>query len=635
MRSDGDATLVEVFHALSGHRVAALRTEADAQVVHSNPSFTRLAVATAAGKVEVFALPEARRVAHLDATVHPSNLEFLDDSVLWACFDSRRRHFAWDLAKGARLWDQTFPDGSRFDRVDDRLFYTSPHPKKRDALGTLELRTGRRAAPRLLDSTASSLAALSRNSVAVATGDRVTVFDANTLRPNASIKLDALSINLSRRPPDGVQLRIWSRGKEDPVTRVWRPGSREALPNAPRDDSPRTAAMVDDLFGPVFQEDPSGVVAFLSDAGTLVVRSPDGREKRAVRPPPAELSGAAIVPNGAALLVGDDRGIRRLSLRSAALGWLGARGLPSSNLGYSRDGHWLLATGSRIVLLDAATGTIRHETAHASMLDARLSADGQQVVAVGSDGALVWDLPSGKTLTHAREAEDPLGVALRATATCCAGSYTLGPDTSAYTKTRAEYFTGAIGLSGDGKRLAIGHIGVQSPRSDNDSEADDDRDIGVLVVDVASRKVLRALSTKGAWPGPIFDEVVLDDEGRRVAASSPMGVTLLWNVDNDQRFELGAMISELSFSRDGKLLVGMTDASAVLWRTTDGVRLGTFVLSKTDPDSGVFISADGRVEWLGKPQSVHVYCEAGRTELPFEVCEDRLLEPGLVARTLR
>ena len=171
----------------------------------------------------------------------------------------------------------------------------------------------------------------------------------------------------------------------------------------------------------------------------------------------------------------------------------------------------------------------------------------------------------------------PLGVALRATATCCDGSYTLGPDTSAYTKARAEYFTGAIGLIGDGKRLAIGHIGVQSPRSDGDSEADDDKDIGVLVVDIASRKVLRALSTKGAWPGPIFDEVVLDDEGRRVAASSPRGVTLLWNVDNDQRFKLG-VISELSFSRDGKLLVGMTDARAVLRCTTGGVRLGTFVL---------------------------------------------------------
>ena len=42
MRSDGDATLVEVFHALSGHRVAALRTEADAQFVHATAPFVEM-----------------------------------------------------------------------------------------------------------------------------------------------------------------------------------------------------------------------------------------------------------------------------------------------------------------------------------------------------------------------------------------------------------------------------------------------------------------------------------------------------------------------------------------------------------------------------------------------------------------
>lgn len=625
-------TVVEVFHARSGHLLASLRAESEVQMVRANAAFTRLALATAAGRVEVFTLPEARRVAVLDAAEYAWDLAFLDDSLLWGAFAHGRRHFAWDVTKASELWAQTLPDSTDLARVDERLFYLSRVDKKRHALEALDLRSGRRTKPLLMDRGASDLAPLGRDSVAVAVGNKVIAFDASTLKATATVQVEGESVELRPDRPGAVRLRFWPRGKAGPVDRLWKPPSGELLPwSVPAD------ALMDSFWGPAFSEAASGAIAYMPDADTLVVREPGGRERRLVRPNPADPEGVALVPDGSAILVGDDRGIRRLSLRSATLGWLGARGLPSANLGFTQDGQQLVATGSRVVVLDASTGAVRHQLERAELIDARITADGQQVVGVSADDGVVWDLLAGKSVTSVRDSNEPPGITPRTSATCCGGTYTLGPNISAIVAGRAERYFIATGWSGDGKRLGIAHGGPAHPEEedgeDREDEDADDSWLGVLIVDTETRKVVRELSTKGVYLVPLINEVVLDHTGRRAAASAN-AQTVLWSVDDGKRFILGEG-AELSFSRDGKLLVGLADSSAQIWRTSDGTTLGAFVLAPADPDSGAFIAGDGAVEWIGKPGSVHLSCLVGSAEVAFEVCEDRLVERGLVARTFR
>lgn len=117
-------------------------------------------------------------------------------------------------------------------------------------------------------------------------------------------------------------------------------------------------------------ESPSGRILYFKTERAVALREPDGRET-VVRTAPAELRGAALVPDSSGVVLGDGRGIRSISFGTSKLGWLGARGGPSEQLGFSDDGRWLVASGNRIVVLDTTTGDVRHELARADSADAR------------------------------------------------------------------------------------------------------------------------------------------------------------------------------------------------------------------------------------------------------------------------
>jgi hypothetical protein len=611
-KRDSDEDTVDVFHARSAHRIQSFKLEGHAGGLAANPSFTRLAVAVDPRRVDVFEIRSGRRLARFEVTGYVNQLSFVDDDLLFGRYGNNNDHVGWSVERGAVSWKHEVNGQAKDgDLLDDRFVYVlvakpAPGKKKPDEAWSLDLRTGKSKKIVTLDFIRGVNLA-SRNTVVVSTERDAFLHRLDT---GEQIAVPGFGDGHVWSLAGGRVVVTDSQG-DPPVSRLWDPatGKLSAFP----------LTSLTGLF--THGVTPKGRMLVWKDANTLVIREPDGTERKETWSRPVELTGVAVMPDGSGLVIGDGRGIRSLSFARPAFGWLGARGLPSGELQYTDDGRLLLAAGKELVVLEASSGELRHRLAHSNMA-ASISSDGTTVVAINSERELIWDLRTGSAQVHDHDDEmTALGGDPRAAASCCTGYLAVGPRISPYVSSDQEVAP-ARGLSADGLRLALIGYGTHG-EEDEDARR-------LFVFDTRTRARISELDLGSE---PFVHEVVLDRTGRRAAAALGMHpVAWLLDVESKEATQLSAAL-ELSFSRDGKYLVGLGEDAAKVWRASDGAHLGAFVLSKTEENAGAFLAGDGRVEWIGKPNAVLLTCAIGDVELLFEVCAERLVEPGLVSRT--
>jgi WD40 repeat protein len=619
---------VHVFHARSGHRITKLELPSVARRAVFDPKSARIAIIDDAGVVHVFAVSSGARHARFDAAQgSPTqlDLQFLDDSRLYAAFHSGQRQFVWNVDNEKELWTRDAREPwAAAQRSGENLVYLSVTKAKakgkaqsRAELVIQNLTTGKLVRSVPVPSDAQELALASAD-VAVVTlsGAKAVAHRLDTGQKVAHIELANWErVHVSNGPAGSVVLK-----SADPQqkARSWTPATNRDV------ELPFREALYDPVFGPALARGESGREVFLEDPDTLVVREPSGAERKSLRARSSELGGIALSPTGEGIVVGDGRGIRSLSLRSARLGWLGERGLPNADLDFSADGKTLLAAGPRLVVLDGKSGAVRDQLALPDMLDAHISADGTEVVAVEPTRGVVWNL---REKSHRFQERDiGPGESGGATAMCCQ-NWVIGPDASPFQIAGNVVDRGPHVQSGDGNRIAIAF-------QLEDLEGSHPEGISpVHAVELFDAKTHARIARVHTRYETFVAELAIDWSGSAfVTVSGVGGGANLYRVETRQAFYLGEL-RNVSFRRDGRMLGGVAPEGASLHRTSDGRRLGSFLLSRTDADSAAFIAHDGRVEWIGKPGGVALGCLAGTEEVPFEVCADRLLQPGLIRET--
>ena len=266
-------------------------------------------------------------------------------------------------------------------------------------------------------------------------------------------------------------------------------------------------------------------------------------------------------------------------------------------------------------MVEAKTGAIRHRLER-SVIDAGISPDGSQVVALDYEASVIWNLQSGQSIVTEHESATPSGIQPHAAANCCGGTFVVGPrvDTYMANDPRADHAQGARAMSADGRRVGIGYA--------------DGETTGVVFYDTGTRREIAHFKLTNEL---YINELSLDRSGTRaVVGAGTHSSAYLFDLASGKQTSLG-FGTELDFSRDGKLIVGLDADRVMVWRAQDGELSGWFALSKTDDKSAVLVARDGRVEAIGK--GVYMTCAISEHEVPFTVCADQLTEPGLIHST--
>lgn len=96
----------------------------------------------------------------------------------------------------------------------------------------------------------------------------------------------------------------------------------------------------------------------------------------------------------------------------------------------------------------------------------------------------------------------------------------------------------------------------------------------------------------------------------------------------------GDSVTSVSFSPDGRwLATGSRDGSTRLWSLPDA-QLRLSLRAVAGSDAAYAFAPNGEVELFGEARDYPV-CRVGPISVAFELCEERFVTPGLLARTLR
>jgi WD40 repeat protein len=269
---------------------------------------------------------------------------------------------------------------------------------------------------------------------------------------------------------------------------------------------------------------------------------------------------------------------------------------PVFALAFSSDGKRLLSGGgwnSAVRLWDIRTRKVVRSFAvsddpHQSVYSVALSRDGKKAAAVGGGVVVVWDTDTGKVLLRPAPLKDAQlfgvlfssdGKTLLATGHHTGGIVRWDLQTGEPLEPlRSDLLKSArdLHLSADGKTLAVNGPGVMTFWS----------------MDGKFQRSVKVTDNPHTWLSR------LSPDGKRIAAFDFRGNVVLSAAQDGKvvrTWRGAALDSNLQFSPDGKLLVGIAGRAIHAWRTDTGQALPPFV---ADPEyvRGLAFSPDGK--WL-------------------------------------
>jgi WD40 repeat protein len=333
----------------------------------------------------------------------------------------------------------------------------------------------------------------------------------------------------------------------------------------------------------------------------------------------------------------------------------------------STDGNTLVS-GSRdhtVRLWDLATGQrLRAFKNTSGDRSVQFSPDGRTIFSVSYDNtAKLWDLATGQQLGSFKGGTDMTSVAFSSDRRTLAVSHdrTIGLWEVA-TGTKLRSFEGHIAgvtsvrFSPDGRTLVSGsreksillwdvatgqelrsfdgHTeGVTSVAFSPDGRllASGSDDKTARLWDVTTGKELRSLE---GHTGRV-EVVAFSPDGKTLASGSSYdGAIRLWDVisGKESRVLLGHPRSVV-FSPNGQSLVSDDNGMMIVWRLSDGARLATLRAVNQEPAGYAFTSE--ALDFIGTAHRELPVCRFGPLSFPLDLCEERVLAPGLLARVFQ
>lgn len=558
-----------------------------------SPDGTRIATASADGKVKIWDATAGKELLSIDAangTVWYA--AFSPNGKLLATAGSDKLAHIWDATTGKELQtlashkDEVYhiefsPDSSRVATVSPdgtaKLWDVSTGKV------LLTLNQGEGARPYWVTFSPDG----SRIAVANTADDSVgwaSIWDAGTGKELVTLPRQAGYVNSVAFSPDGAHIVTTS---EDQTARIWDSTTGKELLTL----YSQTASIANAAYSP----DGKNIATAKGDRHIIIWDAFTGQELLSVPAHNGDILTVAYSPDGTRLVtasrdqtakvwsVGPSREYRTFINGPAIASAVGAK------LAYSPDGNRLAVAYSDPIakIWNMTTGKLQSSlTGHTDGVSfVAYNSDGSRLATAARDGtAKVWDAVSGKELlTVSLPTDFGTGVAFSPDGTRL-GTTSLDPVAQVWD---AETGRLLLNLTGHGDALS----GITfSP--DGSRIATSSWDSTAIIWDAVTGKQIFSL----VGHKDVVRQVIFSPDGTRLATAGLEGIAKVWDaVSGKELFTLSGhtgSVFDVAYSRDGKYLATASgDKTAKIWDAVTGEELQT--LYAEDGLTGIAFSPDG------------------------------------------